>query len=364
MSGVLAPALQDLVAELNKSYGPGAVRFASEMPDTHPISTGVVNLDADIGGGVPTSKVTIFSGPEHSGKTTIALKTIANAQRTDRETLEPLEEVDGRFFRTSTGEEGHPMQCVYLNVEGSFGKDWAKAIGVNLDRLLEINIEYQEQAYDTLASLILTNQVDLVVMDSLAMLTPSIEADSSVEDQQMGVAARNNNKGFRKLASTMNKVETDGGRAPAILIINQIRQKIGVMYGDPETLPGGLGQVFAASLIVRFRASGKPIEVNKEMVGREMHYKLKKNKITGFLREGSFELYLTDYGPYGKGDVNNIALVLDVAVRQGLIEKGGAWFTINGDRLQGERKASEYLVANPEVYQQLRSQVMDVLGSL
>lgn len=359
----LAPTLENLVKELNKQYGAGAVRLASEIPDTYPISTGVVNLDADVGGGVPLSKITIFMGPEHSGKTTLALKAIANAQRTDRETYEPLEEVDGRFYRKSTGEEGTPMQCVYLNVEGSFGKDWAKALGVDLSRLLEINVEYQEQAYDTLASLILTKQVDLIVMDSLAMLTPSVEADSSVEDQQMGVAARNNNKGFRKLASVMNKVESEGGRAPAILIINQIRLKLGVMYGDPETMPGGLGQLFAASLIVRFRA-GKTIEVEKEMVGREYHYRIKKNKVTGFLREGAFELYLADYGPYTKGDVNNIALVLDVAARRGLIEKGGAWYTINGERIQGERKAAEYLLANPDVYESLRQQVTEVLRSL
>lgn len=361
----LAPELKQLSDELNKEYGKGTVRFASDIPDVPSVSTGVFSLDVDVGGGVPLSKITMFVGPEHSGKTTIALKAIANAQHTDRDTLEPLEiGAEGNYFRPG-GEEGSPMQCAYLNVEGAFGKDWARALGVDLDRLLELTVEYQEQAYDALAGLIRTGKVDMIVLDSLAMLTPSVESESSVEDQQMGLAARINNKGFRKLASVMNKLESGGGRAPALIIINQVRQKIGVMYGDPETLPGGMGQGFAASLIVRFRVTPKAIEgAGKMMVGREYHYKIKKNKITGYLREGSFKMYVEEFDGYAKGDVNNLEMIVDTATRMGLIERGGGWYTLGDQRMQGVAKVAAYLRENPDIYAQLESEVRKHLGKV
>lgn len=356
----LPKKLAGVVGELNKEYGLGTALMATDVPELVRIPTGILTLDLDIGGGVPLSRVTIFSGQEHSAKTTVALKVIANAQRIDRQTLGALALENGEYYRTATGEVGEPMQVVYLNIEGSFSRTWAHNLGVDLDRLLEVNITYQEQAFDAIVALMKTREVDLIVLDSLAQLAPSTELDSSLEDQFMAVAAKINNRGFRAVSATMNEVGKER-YAPGLLVINQIRQNVGITYGNPEFMPGGKGQLYASSLTVRFRKQ-KPIEHQKQMVGNNYKYDIVKNKINGMLREGTFQIYVEPFGPFKPGDTDNLAQVLDVGVTIGVVEKSGAFYTLGDQKVQGQEKAVQYLLDNPDIAEAIEEHVRRVLA--
>lgn len=348
--------LDKLIAETNKHFGGNVLRKAREVPVIERIPTGVFSLDVATGGGVPLSRITLFTGEWSGGKTSVALKTAANAQRLDRATLKPAYEADPQ-----TGElvrKGESMRVLFIDAEGSFDPDWAATLGVNVDEMLITNLSQAEKTYDLVLGLMKTGGIDLIILDSLAALAPGTEVESSLEDQQMGLAARINNKGFRLMIAAMNELEIKGQRGPAVILINQIRHKLSP-YGNPETTPGGRGQNYAAALEVRFRPTGKPILDGERMVGRTYSFAIQKNKVTGVLTEGSYVLYVDDSGPFRKGDVDSVAQILDWAVRLRLVEKGGAWLTLpDGTRHQGRDNAALHLIQHPQVCEELRAAVV------
>lgn len=352
--------LQKAISEIGKIHGKGIMKFASELTQLPRIPTSIFELDALLGGGIPMSRVTMFTGEPSGGKSTIALLTAANAQRIDRNTLEPLEWVDGVPYKKEGGEVGEPMNVVFLDAEGTFDPIWAESLGVNLDTLVYAPAAYQEQAYDIVVAMIRTGEVDLIILDSLAAMAPSTELGAATEDQHVGVSARINNKGFRKIAGEFNRLVATHPHAPAMIMINQLREKVAVMFGNPETTPGGRGQEFFASLKIKVWpvALGKAIKVDNEIVGRTSTFKIEKNKLNGVHGDGQFTVYTRNYGPYKKGETDSFHQVLEWAVRLDLVEKGGAWLTLpNGERFQGKTKALEYLAENPDQAQDLYQKV-------
>jgi recombination protein RecA len=354
--------LQRLLAETAKAFGPSAVRIASEVKPLPRIPTSVFSLDARLGGGLPLGRIIEFVGEPSAGKSTITLLTIANAQGVDRRTYRPLIRTDKGFVDAS-GNPGNPMVAVYIDSEGTFDPGWARTCGVDTDRLYYVPVAYLEQAYDMVSAFIKTGEVDIIVLDSIAALAPSTEVESSMEDQQMGVAARGNNKGLRKMTAELNRLmQANAEHAPMIILINQLRDKIGVMFGSPETTPGGRGQEFFASLRIKVwpEALGKSKKDGDEIVGRTSKFKIEKNKVNGVHGDGEFTLYLRDHGRHQRGQVDETDQVVEWAVKLGTLERSGSWITMpNGDRLQGTEKVIVALLEDRTLYDQVRADVMD-----
>jgi len=350
--------LTDLIKEINKSYGGAAIRFASDMPVMPRISTGIFSLDAFIGGGIPMGKVMLLYGPEHSGKTTIALKTVANAQRTDRETFEPL-----RDGKRPNGDRGVPMNVLYVDSEGRLNLEWMTTLGVDTGKMLLQEAVFQEQAYDTIFAALNTGEIDVIVVDSIAAMAPSTEMEASTEDWQMGLAARINNKFLRMLKGAMNKLSQQKQIPPIVILINQPREKIGG-YGLSETLPGGKGQGYVADLRVRVSKVSKPVEnAAKEMIGIQSNFSINKNTITGLLENGSYSIYVRDHPPIKKGDTDEHQQVVDFAKRVGVIDQRGAYYFLPGEEkgIQGLKGVLEYFEAEPEKYEDIRNAVIHIV---
>lgn len=352
------------LAEITKQYGEGALRPASSVKPLVRIPTGIFGLDAMLGGGIPVGRVTELVGEPSGGKSTIAQLAIAHAQLIDRRTYARLVRTeDGTLVDPVTGEVGEPMKAVWLDAEGTFDSSWAAHLGVDVERMYHAPVAYLEQAFDMLVALIRTGEVDVIVLDSIAALSPVTEVDSSMEDQQMGVAARGNNKGLRKLTAEFNRIVQTHNHAPAVILINQMREKIGVMFGSPETSPGGRGQEFFATLRVKFwpEPLGKALkDDNKEVVGRISKYKIEKNKLNGVYGDGTFTLYVKDHGPYRRGDTDSLSQVVEWAARLGVIEASGAWYTMpDGERINGKAKVETYLIEHPEVTNLIRNEVFE-----
>lgn len=348
--------------ELNKVYGLGTVASKSEG-ELLRIPTGIFNLDAAIEGGISLSRVHLFVGEESGGKTITSLRVCANAQKIDRFTHKPLIRTEEGVYVTEDGEVGNPMQILYLDPEGSVTLKWAETIGVdtNEDIFVLVNIGFLEEAYDIFHTALESGEFDVIVLDSLASMAPEAELEASASDFQMGVAARGNNKGIRGIQANMNKTKKKGRFAPAIILVNQLREKVGIAYGNPTVYPGGKGQKYASSLTVEFRA-GKPVEANGEMVARSSKWKITKSKLGGLLTEGEFKTYIDDAGPYQKGDTDAVSQVLDVAIRLGIVTTKGAWvYWPNGEQSNGKSKAEVYLFENPEYYKEIKKRVEEAL---
>ena len=357
--------LQKMMAESEKLFGPHAIRKASEILPKRRIPTGVFSLDARLGGGLPMGCIIEFVGEPSGGKSSIALLAIANAQGLDRFTHRPLVRDGDTFIDASTGKPGTPMVATYLDAEGTWDSEWAEACGVDTERLYYAPVAYLEQAYDLVSGFIKTGEVDIIVLDSIAALAPATEVESSMEDQQMGVAARGNNKGLRKMTAEFNRLVQSNRNAPMVLLINQMREKIGVMFGDPATSPGGRGQEFFASLRVKVwpEALGKSLKNDdKEIVARTSKFKIEKNKVNGVHGDGEFTLYLRDHGPYLRGHVDDSEQVLDWATRLGTLEKSGSVIHFpDGTKHNGKAKAALALMEDRTMYDQVRADVLDRL---
>lgn len=355
------------LAEITKQYGAGAIRPASSVKPLIRVPTGIFGLDAMLGGGIPLSRVTELVGEPSGGKSTIAQLAIAHGQRTDRRTYAQLVETeDGTLVDPTTGEVGEPMRAVWLDAEGTFDSAWAGQLGVDVERMYYAPVAYLEQAFDMLVAMIRTGEVDLIVLDSLAALSPATETESSMEDQQMGVAARGNNKGLRKLTAEFNRIVQSQAHAPAVVLINQMREKIGVMFGDPTTSPGGRGQEFFATLRIKVwpEALSKAKKDGDDVVARTSKFKIEKNKLNGVYGDGTFTLYVRDSGAYRRGDTDSLAQVVDWAGRLGVIEASGAWYTMpDGERINGKAKVEAYLLEHPEVARQIREEVFERVRS-
>ena len=316
-------ALETCIAQIEKNYGKGAImRLGDDIPvNVEALTTGSLSLDLALGiGGVPKGRIVEIYGPEASGKTTLALHVVAAAQKAGGE-------------------------AAYIDVEHALEPAYARALGVDIDSLLISQPDTGEQALDITESLVRSSAVDVVVVDSVAALIPRIELEGEMGDTVVGALARLMSQAMRRLAGAISK------NGCTVIFINQLRQKIGVMYGNPETTPGGLALKYYASVRIDVRRT-ETLKVNGEMIGNRTRAKVIKNKCAPPFKEAEFDIM------YGEG-ISKVGEIIDLGVKLELIDKAGAWFTVNGQRIQGRDAVKEYLQKNPEVQDELEKQIRE-----
>jgi recombination protein RecA len=322
-------AIVRVVSQIEKQYGKGAImQLSGDLHVDAPcISSGSISLDLALGGrGLPRGRVAEFFGPEASGKTTLALTIIANAQR-----------------------EGGV--AAFIDAEHAFDATWAKRIGINLESLLVSQPDTGEQALEICDLLVRSGAVDVVVIDSVAALVPKAEIEGQMGDTHVGLQARLMSQALRKLTGSISKSNT------AVVFLNQIREKIGVMYGNPETTPGGRALKFYASVRIDLRRINT-LKAGETAVGSRTRAKVVKNKVAPPFQSAEFDI-LFDRGISAEGDL------LDLGADLGVIEKSGAWFSYGDVRLgQGRDGARTFLEQNPDVTAQIRKKILENKGVL
>ena len=329
-ASVAAPAISDkkkaletAIAKIEKDYGKGTImRLGDDISiNVEALSTGSLSLDLALGiGGLPKGRIIEIYGPEASGKTTLALHAVASAQKAGGD-------------------------AAYIDVEHALEPGYAQALGVDINSLLISQPDTGEQALDISESLVRSGAVDVVVIDSVAALIPRVELEGEVGDTVVGALARLMSQAMRRLAGAISKNNC------TVIFINQLRQKIGVMYGNPETTPGGLALKYYSSVRIDVRRI-ETLKVNGEMVGNRTRAKVVKNKVAPPFREAEFDIM------YGEG-ISKIGEIIDLAVKLEIIDKAGAWFTVDGQRVQGRDAVKEYLKNNTEVADKIEQQVRE-----
>ena len=321
-------ALDMAVAAIEKNYGKGAImRLGSDAPvESVPvISTGAISLDAALGiGGIPRGRVTEIFGPESSGKTTLALHIIAEAQRTG-------------------GIAG------FVDAEHALDLSYARRLGISTEDLLISQPDTGEQALEIAEMLVRSGALDVLVVDSVAALVPKAEIEGEMGDAHMGLQARLMSQALRKLTGTISKSRT------AVIFINQIRQKIGVMFGNPETTTGGNALKFYATVRLDIRRIGQ-IKKDDAVIGGRTRVKVVKNKLAPPFREAEFDIL------YGEG-ISREGDILDLGVEQDVVEKSGAWYSVGGERIgQGRENARLFLKEHPEMAGDLAKKILAKRG--
>ena len=317
-------ALEAALSQIEKQFGKGSVMKLGEFQamNVEAIPTGALGLDIALGiGGVPRGRIIEVFGPESSGKTTLALHIIAEAQKMGGE-------------------------AAFIDAEHALDPVYAKHLGVDIDNLIVSQPDTGEQALEITESLVRSGALDVVVVDSVAALVPKAEIDGDMGDSHIGLQARLMSQALRKLAGAINKSKT------VLLFINQLREKVGVMFGNPETTPGGRALKFYSSVRLDIRRI-ENIKQDGEVVGNRVRVKVVKNKVAPPFREAEFDTV------YGKG-ISKEGNVLDIAVNLDIIEKSGSWFSYNGDRIgQGRENVKKYLKENPEIMAEIEKKVRD-----
>ena len=315
-------ALELALSQIEKQFGKGAVMKLGEFKttDVEAISTGALSLDVALGiGGIPRGRIIEIYGPESSGKTTLALHMIAECQKTSGE-------------------------AAFIDAEHALDPVYAKHLGVDIDNLIVSQPDTGEQALEIAEALIRSSAIDLVVVDSVAALVPKAEIDGEMGDTHVGLQARLMSQALRKLAGVLNRSNA------SLVFINQLREKVGVMFGSPETTPGGRALKFYASVRLDIRKI-EAIKQDSEIIGNKVRVKVVKNKVAPPFRETEFDII------YGKG-ISKSGNILDLAVNLDIVEKAGAWFSYNGERIgQGRENAKKYIENNPELMQELDQKV-------
>ncbi len=315
-------ALESAIAQIEKKFGKGSVMtFSSEaVKNIETIPTGSLTLDMAIGiGGIPKGRVIEIYGPESSGKTTLTLHMIAEAQK-------------------------QGGKAVFIDAEHAFDPKYAKSIGVNLEDLIISQPDYGEQALEIAETLIRSGVVSIVVIDSVAALVPKAELEGDIEDSNIGLHARLMSKAMRVLKGAVNKSNT------SLVLINQIREKVGVMFGNPETTTGGRAIKFFADLRLEVRKSD--IKDSGEKIGSRVRVKVVKNKLAPPFKEAEFDIL------YGEG-ISQTGEVLDLGEKFGLIKKSGAWYSYGDQKIgQGREKAKEFLKENPDIYEEIKEKII------
>ena len=315
-------ALELALSQIEKQFGKGAVMKLGEFKttDVEAISTGALSLDVALGiGGIPRGRIIEIYGPESSGKTTLALHMIAECQKTGGE-------------------------AAFIDAEHALDPVYAKHLGVDIDNLIVSQPDTGEQALEIAEALIRSSAIDLVVVDSVAALVPKAEIDGEMGDTHVGLQARLMSQALRKLAGVLNRSNA------SLVFINQLREKVGVMFGSPETTPGGRALKFYASVRLDIRKI-EAIKQDSEIIGNKVRVKVVKNKVAPPFRETEFDII------YGKC-ISKSGNILDLAVNLDIVEKAGAWFSYNGERIgQGRENAKKYIENNPELMQELDQKV-------
>jgi recombination protein RecA len=320
-------AIEAALANIEKKFGKGSIMRLGEQPkeDVGAISTNCLSLDAAIGvGGFPRGRIVEVYGPESSGKTTLALQVVAQAQKT------------GGI-------------AAYIDAEHAMDPDYAEKLGVNIDDLLISQPDSGEQALEIAETLVRSNSVDVIVIDSVAALVPRAELDGEMGDSHMGLQARLMSQALRKLTGIVSSSNT------CFIFINQLRDKIGVFFGSPETTTGGKALKFYASVRIDIRRIGS-IKEGDRMVGNRTKVKVVKNKVAPPFHECEFDIM------YGEG-ISREGDLLDLAVNNNVVEKSGAWFSYSGERLgQGRENVKNMLKENKEIYDRIETDVKVKLG--
>jgi recombination protein RecA len=319
--------LKNALSQIEKQFGKGAIMQLGErdLADVPGISTGALSLDIALGGrGLPRGRIVEIFGPESSGKTTVALHAVANAQR-------------------------QGGVAAFIDAEHALDPAWAKRIGVDLESLLVSQPSNAEEALKIAEMLVKSNAVDIIVIDSVAALVPRTEVEGEIGDAHVGIQARLMSQALRILNPTIGRTKT------CMVFINQIRQKIGVMFGNPETTSGGLALKFYSSVRLDIRKVGS-IKEGEEVTGNEVKVKVVKNKVAPPFRSAEFDL-MYESGISREGDL------LNLAIEDKLIEKSGAWFNYGDIRLgQGKENAKQYLKENPTLVEEITRKILEKRG--
>ena len=323
-----AKALQAALSQIEKQFGKGSIMRLGEgekIEDIQVVSTGSLGLDVALGvGGLPRGRVVEIYGPESSGKTTLTLQVIAEMQK--------LSGV-----------------CAFIDAEHALDAQYAQKLGVNLQELLISQPDTGEQALEIVDSLVRSGSVDLIVIDSVAALTPKAEIEGEMGDSLPGLQARLMSQALRKLTANIKKANC------MVIFINQIRMKIGVMFGSPETTTGGNALKFYASVRLDIRRTGS-IKRGEEVIGSETKVKVVKNKVSPPFKTAEFDIL------YGEG-ISRQGEIVDMGVTARIVEKSGAWYAYNGEKIgQGKDNAREFLRENPDIAAEIERKIRESLG--
>ena len=317
-------ALDAAMGQIEKQFGKGSVMKLGEYKamEVEAIPTGALTLDVALGiGGIPKGRIIEIFGPESSGKTTLALHCAAEAQKAGG-------------------------VAAFIDAEHALDPVYAKKLGVDIDNLIVSQPDTGEQALEITEALVRSGAIDIIVVDSVAALVPKAEIDGDMGDTHVALQARLMSQALRKLAGVLNKSKT------AIIFINQLREKVGIMFGNPETTPGGRALKFYASVRLDIRRI-ENIKVNGDVIGNRTRVKVVKNKVAPPFREAEFDIL------YGEG-ISKVGSILDLAVNLDIIEKSGAWFSYNGAKIsQGRENAKIYLEENPKVMEEVEQKIRD-----
>lgn len=322
-------ALKLTMDKIDKDFGKGSVMMMNEKGSTEQevISTGSIGLDVALGiGGLPKGRVVEIYGPESSGKTTLAIHVIAEAQRKGG-------------------------MCAFIDAEHAFDSVYAQKLGVDIDNLLISQPDYGEQALEIADRLILSGALDVVVIDSVAALVPKGELEGEMGDSKMGLQARLMSQALRKLTATINKTNT------VCIFINQLREKIGVMFGNPETTTGGNALKFYSSVRLDIRRMTQ-IKDGDEAVGNHVKVKVVKNKVAPPFRQAEFDII------FGQG-ISKSGEIIDMGVELGIIQKSGSWFSYNNDKLgQGREAVKQLMIDNPELSNEIEVKIREKIKEM
>ena len=318
--------LEQVIAQIEKQFGKGAIMRlgdnARQVVDVIP--TGCLTLDLALGiGGVPRGRIVEIYGPESSGKTTVALHVVAEAQK---------------------------MGCTaaFIDAEHALDPVYAGNLGVDINSLYISQPDNGEQALDITESLVRSGSIDLIIIDSVAALTPKAELDGEMGDAHVGLLARLMSQAMRKLTAYINKSNV------CVIFINQLREKVGVMFGNPETTTGGKALKFYSSVRLDVRKADV-IKDGNEIIGNRTRVKVVKNKLAPPFKTCEFDII------YGKG-ISREGCILDLALEYGIIQKSGSWFAYNGEKIgQGKENVKQYLADNPDIYEEIENQIKDEL---
>jgi len=319
-------ALSAALSQIERQFGKGAVMRMGDKPrEAIPsVSTGSLGLDVALGiGGLPYGRIVEIYGPESSGKTTLTLQVVAEAQKQGK-------------------------TCAFVDAEHALDPIYAEKLGVNVDELLVSQPDTGEQALEIVDMLVRSSAVDVVIVDSVAALTPKAEIEGEMGDHHVGLQARLMSQALRKLTGNIKNANC------LVIFINQIRMKIGVMFGNPETTTGGNALKFYSSVRLDIRRTGA-VKVGDEIIGNETRVKVVKNKVSPPFKQAEFQIM------YGKG-IYHMGEIIDMGVKQGFVDKAGAWYSYNGEKIgQGKANSATYLEEHPEMAQEIEGLIRDKL---
>jgi recombination protein RecA len=393
--------LKDLITKINKNAGHITISRASVVKgmDVPRISTGIFAIDQACGG-VPYGRITGIFGKKSSCKSSVCLKTIASAQQYCRNHMVRCVETGKRLYRCPEcgfrgDKEGDvcpdceerdmksvlidrgdmavacpvckkydPMITAWLDLEASWLNKWSSAMGVNCHNVYVIRPDSAEQAIDIAESLLYTKEVDILVIDTLAHLTPSVEIEESLFKNQMGLQARLINKSLRKLVTAIESVGVNRQQKVTIIALNQVRMKLGILFGDPETKPGGMGQDFATSLDLKFWPGKYAMDKIGNTDSLAVNFKVVKNKVSRPNQQGNFRFWVRDVDNYHCGDTDELGVVIGFAFKSGLLGEAGKW-GYGDKKFKTKEELIQYIATDQKIFREIRNKLNDMpLGTI